>query len=103
MPDGIHGIFHSTEHHDHHNKETCYTESTQGREIGVVHIIKDRINGLMQVQLETSVPVFSVVLTPHHFHSHDEHQDFFREHFIKKGQEAAEACATILESLQAVA
>ena len=26
------------------------------------------IDGLMQVQLETDLPVFSAVLTPHHFH-----------------------------------
>ncbi len=26
----------------------------------------------MQVQLTTEVPVFSVVLTPHHFHEHDD-------------------------------
>jgi 6,7-dimethyl-8-ribityllumazine synthase len=35
------------------------------------------VSGLMQVQLETQVPVFSVVLTPHHFHAGDEHQQFF--------------------------
>ncbi len=33
------------------------------------------IDGLMRVQLDTDVPVFSVVLTPHHFHEHDEHVD----------------------------
>jgi 6,7-dimethyl-8-ribityllumazine synthase len=27
------------------------------------------VSGLMQVQLETEVPVFSVSLTPHHFHA----------------------------------
>ena len=26
------------------------------------------IDGMMRVQLDTEVPVFSVVLTPHHFH-----------------------------------
>ena len=51
------------------------------------------INSLMNVQLETEVPVFSAVLTPHHFHSHGEHQQFFHEHFVVKGQEAARACA----------
>lgn len=56
------------------------------------------INGLMQVQLETDVPVFTVVLTPHQFHSHDEHQNFFKEHFVVKGAEAAQACAQILMS-----
>lgn len=50
------------------------------------------INGLMQVQLATSVPVISAVLTPQAFHEHDEHRRFFREHFVVKGAEAASAC-----------
>lgn len=58
------------------------------------------VQALMQVQLTTEVPVFSVVLTPHHFHEHDTHQQFFREHFVQKGVEAAQACLKTLESLQ---
>lgn len=50
------------------------------------------ISGLMQVQLATSVPVISAVLTPQAFHEHDEHRRFFREHFVVKGAEAASAC-----------
>ena len=61
------------------------------------------ISGLMQVQLSTEVPVFSVVLTPHHFHEHDIHQAFFREHFLVKGAEAAHACAGTLASLAKLA
>lgn len=61
------------------------------------------ISGLMQVQLSTEVPVFSVVLTPHHFHDHDTHHSFFREHFLVKGAEAARACAETLESLARLA
>src|SRR3546814_4783721 len=38
------------------------------------------IGALMAVQLETEVPVISAVLTPQHFHEHDEHRRFFREH-----------------------
>ena len=57
------------------------------------------IRALMQVQLSTEIPVFSVVLTPHHFHDHEEHHRFFREHFVTKGTEAAQACAKTLESL----
>src|SRR3546814_5039901 len=49
------------------------------------------IGALMAVQLETEVPVISAVLTPQHFHEHDEHRRFFREHFVVKGQEAARA------------
>ncbi|OKH76572.1 6,7-dimethyl-8-ribityllumazine synthase [Mycolicibacterium sp.] len=55
------------------------------------------IDGLMRVQLDTDVPVFSVVLTPHHFHEHDEHVGYFTKHFVKKGAEAATAVAATLE------
>jgi 6,7-dimethyl-8-ribityllumazine synthase len=58
------------------------------------------ISGLMQVQLETGVPVISAVLTPHHFHDHDEHQGFFFQHFLLKGKEAAHACADTVKRLQ---
>ena len=57
------------------------------------------IDALMRIQLDTGVPVFSVVLTPRDFHSHEEHQNFFRTHFITKGQEAAQACLATLDSL----
>jgi 6,7-dimethyl-8-ribityllumazine synthase len=57
------------------------------------------IGGLMQVQLDTDVPVISVVLTPHQFHEHDAHSAFFAEHFALKGAEAARACGTTIESL----
>jgi 6,7-dimethyl-8-ribityllumazine synthase len=54
------------------------------------------VSGLMQVQLDTSVPVFSVVLTPLNFHESDEHQRFFGDHFVVKGAEAARACVATL-------
>jgi 6,7-dimethyl-8-ribityllumazine synthase len=57
------------------------------------------INGLMRVQLDTDVPVISAVLTPHHFHEHRVHADFFADHFALKGAEAAQACAKTLDSL----
>ncbi|MFT4191013.1 MAG: 6,7-dimethyl-8-ribityllumazine synthase [Comamonas sp.] len=60
------------------------------------------IDGLMRVQLDTGVPVFSVVLTPHHFHEHETHQQFYFEHFVKKGQEAARACVQTVASLHRV-
>jgi 6,7-dimethyl-8-ribityllumazine synthase len=60
------------------------------------------IDGLMRVQLDTDVPVFSVVLTPHHFHEHDEHQTYFTEHFLKKGAEAASAVVRSLQPLTPV-
>jgi 6,7-dimethyl-8-ribityllumazine synthase len=57
------------------------------------------IDALMQVQLETDVPVLSMVLTPKHFHDHEEHRRFFREHFVVKGEEAASACLRTLATL----
>ena len=54
------------------------------------------IDGLMRVQLDSGVPVLSVVLTPKDFHEHATHQAFFREHFVAKGAEAARACLQTL-------
>ncbi|MCZ4315617.1 6,7-dimethyl-8-ribityllumazine synthase [Comamonadaceae bacterium G21597-S1] len=60
------------------------------------------IDGLMRVQLETDVPVFSAVLTPRDFHEHDEHRQFFSAHFVKKGAEVANACLATLACLAAL-
>ena len=57
------------------------------------------ISGMMQVQLETEVPVLSAVLTPHHFHDGAEHHQFFFDHFVVKGTEVARACAATLANL----
>jgi len=57
------------------------------------------VDGLMRVQLDTDVPVFSMSLTPHHFHSHDEHHGFFVEHLRHKGREVADACFGTLHAL----
>ena len=54
------------------------------------------IDALMRVQLDTGVPMLSVVLTPQAFHEHEEHRHFFGEHFVKKGREAARACQHVL-------
>ena len=59
------------------------------------------VSGLMSVQLETDVPVLSVVLTPMNFHDSQEHQRFFAEHFVVKGTEAARACMQTVATLQA--
>ncbi|WP_027348586.1 6,7-dimethyl-8-ribityllumazine synthase [Halotalea alkalilenta] len=56
------------------------------------------IKALMQVGLETGVPVLSAVLTPLRFHEHAEHQNFFREHFKLKGVEVANACIKTIET-----
>jgi 6,7-dimethyl-8-ribityllumazine synthase len=57
------------------------------------------INGLMRVQLDSGVPIISAVLTPHHFHEHEDHRSFFLSHFQVKGCEAARACAHTVEAL----
>ncbi|SHK31907.1 6,7-dimethyl-8-ribityllumazine synthase [Roseomonas rosea] len=57
------------------------------------------IDALMSVQLETEVPVISAVLTPHHFHEHAQHQQFFGDHFLVKGAEAAIACVRMAKNL----
>ncbi len=54
------------------------------------------VDGLMQVGLETGVPCFSVSLTPHNYQPVDQLTAFFREHFVKKGAEAAHAVAQVL-------
>ncbi len=58
------------------------------------------IKALMDIQLQTEVPIFSAVLTPQQFHEHSTHVDFFRQHFALKGIEVAEACADTLLSLE---
>lgn len=61
------------------------------------------IDGLMRVQLDTGVPLLSVVLTPKDFHEHGDHLKFFSEHFVKKGAEAARACLATLAALKKLA
>ena len=61
------------------------------------------IDAMMQVQLETGVPILSVVLTPHNFHEHEAHQTFFYEHMKLKGEEAADACLKTLANLAEIA
>ena len=61
------------------------------------------IDGLMSVQLDTEVPVISMVLTPQRFHEHDDHIAFFTGHMTKKGTEAAAACVETIRGIQAIA
>lgn len=58
------------------------------------------LDAMMQVQLETEVPILSVVLTPKNFHESAEHKTFFFNHFKIKGAEAAEACVQTLKNLE---
>ena len=60
------------------------------------------IDGLVRVSLDTDVPVLSLVLTPHAFQEHAEHQQFFSSHMVKKGAEAARACVQIVAATQHV-
>jgi 6,7-dimethyl-8-ribityllumazine synthase len=55
------------------------------------------VNGLMTAGLETGVPCFSVSLTPHNYQETDLLTGFFRDHFVKKGAEAARAVHQVLE------
>ena len=56
------------------------------------------IDGIMRVQLDTGVPVLSIVMTPHNYHFHEDHHKFFFDHMVIKGKEAAEACVKTLEN-----
>ena len=49
------------------------------------------VNGLMEAQMTTGTPVFSVSLTPHHFQPKSELEAFYLDHFVGKGREAADA------------
>jgi 6,7-dimethyl-8-ribityllumazine synthase len=55
------------------------------------------VTGLMDAQMATSVPTFTVSLTPHKFHDSAIHHDFFFDHFLKKGAEAAHAVRLIAD------
>ncbi len=59
------------------------------------------IDGLMRTQLDTGVPIFSGVLTPHDFLGEGQ-PEFFKQHFVVKGSEAAHACAQTLASYQEI-
>jgi 6,7-dimethyl-8-ribityllumazine synthase len=61
------------------------------------------LDGMMRAQLDADVPVLSIVLTPHHFQETDPHRDFFRNHFVRKGEEAARAARKIGELRDALA
>lgn len=60
------------------------------------------LNATMQVQLETETPVIYGILTPQDFLS-EGREEFFREHFVVKGEEAARACSKTLATLAMIA
>ena len=55
------------------------------------------VTGLMNAGLETGVPCFSVSLTPHNYQETELLTGFYRDHFVKKGAEAAQAVHQMLE------
>ncbi|MCL4127002.1 UNVERIFIED_CONTAM: hypothetical protein GTU68_042890 [Idotea baltica] len=59
------------------------------------------IDGFMQTQLETGTPIFTAVLTPHDFISEGQ-PEFYKEHFVIKGVEAAQACAETLAAMEKI-
>jgi len=57
------------------------------------------LDAMMQVQLDTDVPILSVVLTPQKFDENDQKDtDYFYQHFKIKGEEAADACYQVLQN-----
>ncbi|MCW1932107.1 6,7-dimethyl-8-ribityllumazine synthase [Pararhodobacter zhoushanensis] len=61
------------------------------------------VSGLMQVGLETGVPVLSVSLTPHQYQETAHHNAIYRAHFVEKGREAAQAAVKITQARAALA
>lgn len=60
------------------------------------------VSGLMQAGLDSDVPVLSVSLTPHHYQETAHHDRIYRDHFVTKGREAAEAALKITETRKAL-
>ena len=61
------------------------------------------VDGLMRASLDSGVPVLSASLTPHHYQETDHHNAIYREHFIVKGREAAEAALSVARLRQQIA
>ena len=61
------------------------------------------IKAIMDVQLDTRVPMIHSIMTPLQFHESGEHEAFFLKHFVMKGKEAANACLQTLHNCREVA
>jgi 6,7-dimethyl-8-ribityllumazine synthase len=61
------------------------------------------VNGLMQAGLESGIPVLSISLTPHQYQETEHHFAIYREHFVLKGREAAEAALMVVRMRSSVA
>jgi len=55
------------------------------------------MDATMKLQMETGVPIIYGILTPQEFMS-EGRAEFFNEHFIKKGKEAAMSVLTTLDN-----
>lgn len=60
------------------------------------------IDAIMQIQLETEVPIFSAILTPINFHEHEAHVGFFTEHMKLKGEELGNAVLSMLDVIKKI-
>ena len=61
------------------------------------------VDGLMRAAMDTGVPVLSVSLTPHHYQETEHHARIYREHFVEKGREAAQAALMVGKTRAALA
>ena len=61
------------------------------------------VDGLMRAGLDTNVPVLSVSLTPHQYQETDHHNAIYRDHFVQKGREAAQAALQTVQAHQNLA
>lgn len=61
------------------------------------------VDGLMRAGMDTGIPVLSVSLTPHQYQDTPHHNAIYREHFVEKGREAAQAALMIGKTRAALA
>ncbi len=60
------------------------------------------VDGLMRAGLDSGIPVLSVSLTPHQYQETDHHNAIYRDHFVQKGREAAQAALSITKTHQSL-
>ncbi len=56
------------------------------------------IKSIMDIQLDTRIPIIHSIMTPVTFHESGEHEAFFLKHFESKGVEAANACLQTIKN-----
>ena len=61
------------------------------------------IKSIMDIQLDTEVPIIHSIMTPVTFHESGEHEEFFLRHFESKGVEAGNACLQTISNCNEVA